>query len=235
MKFHFIEKGTLITVEPTEQGEDNQLKYVGLFQENKGDSLYMKGDELCTYCKTVLAEAEGKDVFLRFNFYHGPNNCEFRGKIEQVFTVYDEPQIEITPSSAIITKNRRSAYRHRLLTDITLHLYIDGVMDSYAGETEDISTNSIRFTSGIDIDIKSGNNITLEFILFDKHHFNLPAKLLTKIKSSANTKNNCVFIFDFSECKDESKRLLDSFFEHSIEVRKFHKAETKPRHESMIH
>jgi hypothetical protein len=218
MQIHFVDKETMFHIEIMTEESEDPIKLRGFFYEAKGSmALILEGDEVYDYfTKNPLASR------LSMTFYRDKQKYFFHAKFERSFIKFKKKLTEFSVASIIEVTSRRSAHRFDIAMNIMVHEMSEDYEPIYSSpaHTFDMSYDAICFYSNTDL-TNENPKIEIEFLMFGKDRFRLPARLLHKHKvgQSKQFKHSYVFLFDFSECPDEKKRLVDSFFTNNFRAK----------------
>jgi hypothetical protein len=212
MKHSFINKKTKVEVNIFSE-DLNSIKILHGQVHHASDELtILEGDELRNY---FANQPTGCLVSISFN--RGYNKCEFSGRFKSTRAQF----VEIVPITPITEKSQRSYHRHQSTTGVKLFLLGDQNQAELAceGTAEDISLDAIAFTSNKDLLLSEEDRFYVEFTLFTRHNFKIPAKLLRKgrVPHTSKDRNRYVFLFDFPEDSQDSLRLATVFLKNKID------------------
>ena len=181
----------------------------------------------------MLLSVESKELYAYFsdssavsnlvvNFFHDRNKCTFSARFSKRSLQNDMEIVELFVTSLIKETSRRANPRFSIRMLVGLYVENEGHKEQVTAETDDISLDAANLFTYIDLNITDKTKFTLEFTLFGRQRFLLPATLIFEKPAPKNSKfkHQYVLKFDYSRHPEEKERFLYAYIESSLESQK---------------
>jgi hypothetical protein len=212
MHIHIVDRGTPLEIEVQTYGGERIANMKAVFYDSQGRmSLTVDCEALFDHYREPKPGTK-----LYISFYREQLKYSFEGVFASGQEQMGKKMVNITMLSNIKTESRRTVKRFEIYVKISIYALENGQKGPLLGEgeTNDVTFDAFSVASDVDIPVSDDKPLALEFTLFNKHSFFLPAKILKKSKASVVSAMTYeyVFLFNYTDRPNEKDRLISAFF-----------------------